>query len=166
MSAENHFFPETLVTINALILQWCKHRPLTPKKLSKYDIFFTLMLYFSYLITINYSLIAIQLFNMSMVYIYINEIWNRYHWHQHTALTVILKTLARHFFFHFANPQTGNNKIIRIIKMNIIRNKQLWNQKQRLYVLYLTETQNSLHVFLKTSNSLKQTFSILKNTFS
>ena len=50
--------------------------------------------------------------------------------------------------------------------MNILRNKQLWNQKQRLYVLYLTETQNSLHVFLKTSNGLKQAFSILKNTFS
>ena len=73
---------------------------------------------------------------------------------------------SKTFFFHFANPQTGNNKIIRIIKMNILRNKQLWNQKQRLYVLYLTETQNSLHVFLKTSNGLKQAFSILKNTFS
>ena len=73
---------------------------------------------------------------------------------------------SKTLFFHFANPQTGNNKIIRIIRMNIIRNKQLWNEKQRLYMLYLTETQNSLNLFLKTPDSIKQAFLILKNNFT
>ena len=50
--------------------------------------------------------------------------------------------------------------------MNIIRNKQLWNEKQRLYMLYLTETQNSLNLFLKTPDSIKQAFLILKNNFT